>query len=199
MQSFHRSRWGILFEVLCAFAISASFAGAGMQTGASALLVASSVVALFGLVHAFGLVRRNPAVTVEQQHIEPQHGTQTDLPACQNADAPMAMAADQPPTTDNGVAESQPVEPAAPRAKAGRPAKATRKGSGRRASAPKAAKITEPAPPEETEAAEPAPVEEAEVAVAVHFDEAAHISHAPLFDPERYVRPQRAVFGRKAG
>ena len=198
MQSFHRSRPKIFFEVLCAFAIAASFAGAGMQTGASALLAASSVVALFGLVHAFDLVRRNPAVAVEPQHIECQPEAQTDLPAGQGADAPMATAADLRLATDNGVEESQPVDPAAPRVKSGRPAKAPRKGGGRRASAPKAAKITDPESAEEAEAVEPAPLEEVE-AVAVDFDEAAHISHAPLFDPDRYARPQRPVFGRKAG
>ncbi|MGH6705773.1 MAG: hypothetical protein ACREB1_03085 [Sphingomicrobium sp.] len=180
-----------------------------MQTGASALFVASSVVALFGLVHAFDLVRRKPAVAVEPQHIAFQPEAEIDLPAGQDADTPMAMAADLQLATDNGVEKSQPVGAAAPRAKAGRLAKAPRKGGGRRVTAPKTAKITDPEPAEEAdatepaslqeaEAAEPAPLEEVE-AVAEHFDEAAHISHAPLFDPDRYARPQRPVFGRKAG
>lgn len=188
MHSFHRSRGRILFEVLCAYAISASFAGAWMQIGASALLAASSVVALYGLVHAFDLFRRDPAAAVEPQRIEFQSEAQIDLPARQDADTPMMAAADERLPTDNAVEESQLVEPAAPRAKAGRPAKAPRKSGGRRANAPKEAKITVPAPTEEAEATE-----------LVFPEEAAHISHAPLFEPEPFVRQQRLVFGRKAG
>lgn len=199
MHSFHRSRGRILFEVLCAFTISASFAGAWMQIGASALLVASSVVALYGLVHAFDLVRRNPAVAVEPQRIEFPPEAQIDLPAGQDADAPMVVAADPQPTTDNAVEETQPIEPATPRASAGRPAKAPRKGGGRRANAPKAAKITGLPTSDEAEAPEIESPEEMEVAEPVSFEEAAHISHAPLFEPEPFVRQQRAVFGRKAG
>jgi hypothetical protein len=199
MQSFHRSRGRIFFEVLCAFTISASCAGAWLQTGAWALLVTSSVMALYGVVNAFDLVRRNPADAVEPQRIEFQPGPEIDVPAIQVADAPIEVAEDQQVTTSNGVHALQLVEPAAPRAKAARLAKSARKGGGRRASAPKEAKLTEQAPPDEPDATELALPEEAEVAAAVDFDEAAHISHTPLFEPAPFVRQQRAAFGRKAG
>jgi hypothetical protein len=199
MQSFHRSRGRIFFEVLCVFTISASCVGAWMQTGAWALLVTSAVAALYGVVHAFDLVRRDPAEAVEPQRIEFQAGPGIDLPASQVADAPMDVAADQQLTTDNAVEELQLVEPIAPRSKAGRPAKSTRKSSGRRANAAKEAKVTELTPPDEADATGLALPEEAEVAVAVDFDEVAHISHAPLFEPAPFVRQQRAAFGRKAG
>jgi len=199
MQSFHRSRGRIFFEVLCAFTISASCTGAWLQTGAWALLVTSSVVALYGIVHAFDLVRRNPVDAVKPQRIEFQPGPEIDVPASQVADAPIGVAADQKLTTDNVVNELRLVEPVAPPAKAGGPAKSTRKGGGRRASARKEAKVTEVTPPDEADATELALPEEAEVAAAVDFDEAAHISHAPLFEPAPFVRQQRAAFGRKAG
>ena len=199
MPSFHRSRGKIFFEVLCAFAISVSLVGAWMQTGAWALLVISSVVALYGVVHAFDLVRRNAAEAVEPQRIEFLAGPEIDLPASQVADASIVVAADQQLTPDNPVKELQLVEPAAPRSKAGRPAKASRKGGGRRSSAPKEAKVTELTPPEEEDAIKLALPAEEEVAVVVDFDEAAHISHAPLFEPAPFVRQQRAAFGRKTG
>jgi hypothetical protein len=199
MQSFHRSRGRIFFEVLCAFTISASCAGAWLQTGAWALLVTSSVVALYGVVQAFDLVRRNPADAVEPQRIMFQPGPEIDVPASQVADAPIEFAADQQLTTDNVVNELRLVEPVAPPAKAGGPAKSSRKGGGRRSSARKDAKIAELTPPEEEDATELALPAAAEVAVAVDFDEAAHISHAPLFEPAPFVRQQRAAFGRKAG
>ena len=162
MHSFQPSRGRTFFEVLCAFALAASFVGAWMQTGASALLAAASVAALYGLVHAFDLFRRNPTVAVEPQRIELE-------PA-----APLAAA-------DQQLVLAEPAS----RAKADRPAKAARK---------KKTNVTEPAPAEPVE-----PAEEAEVAEAVQFEEAAYISHAPLFEPAPFVRQQRAAFGRKSG
>lgn len=199
MQSFHRSRVRIFFEVLCVFALAASFAGAWMQVGASALLAAASVAGLYGLVHAVDLFRRNPAVAVEPQRIELPSEVQTDFPAFQDADALMVVAGHEL-TTYDAADESPLFEPAAHQAKAGRPAKAPRK---------KKTKVAEPAPVVEVEAIElappaegesaEAPAEEAEVAEAEPFDEVAHISHAPLFEPAPYARQQRAAFGRKAG
>ena len=61
MQSVHHSRARILFEVLCAFGISASWVGAWLQTYASAMLAAAAIAALYGLVHAFDMIRRKPA------------------------------------------------------------------------------------------------------------------------------------------
>ncbi len=190
MQSVQPSRGRILFEVLCAFALAASFAGAWMQLGASALLAAASVAAFYGLVHAFDLFRRNPAVAVEPQRIELPSEVQTDFPAFQDADALMVVAGHE--LTSDA---------APPEAKSGRPAKAPRKKKAKAAEpVPVAeAEATEPAPPEEAEPAELAPAEEPEVAETEQFEETAHISHAPLFEPAPFVRQQRAAFGRKAG
>ena len=62
MHSFHPSRGRILFETLCALAISASCAGAWVQTGASAFLPAAFVTALYGLWHLTDMRGRRPAV-----------------------------------------------------------------------------------------------------------------------------------------
>ncbi len=55
-----RARGKILFEVLCALALAASFAGAWDQTGSSALLGSAAVVALFAVYWLFGLFARDP-------------------------------------------------------------------------------------------------------------------------------------------
>ncbi len=198
MQSFHHSRGRIVFEVLCAFGMTASCVFAWRQTGASALLAAASISTLYGFVHLFELRPRRPAETVEPQRIDFEAEIERDLSAHQN-DGVRPSADDQPLAADNGFEEPDLIEPAAPQAKAGRPAKAPRKGGSSRASVPKEAKLTEPAPADEAEATELASPEEAEVAEAVHFEETAHISHAPLFEPAPFVRQQRAAFGRKAG
>ena len=71
MHSFHHSRGRILFEVLCALAVSVSCVQAWMQTGASALLGAAAAAALYGIVHLFDLRGGAPAVEVAEAQAEP--------------------------------------------------------------------------------------------------------------------------------
>ena len=59
MHSHQRSRVKVLFEVLCALSLAASFAGAWQQTGSSALLASASIMALFAVYWSFGLVARD--------------------------------------------------------------------------------------------------------------------------------------------
>lgn len=59
MHSHQRSRAKVLFEVLCALSLAASFAGAWQQTGSSALLASASIMALFAVYWSFGLVARD--------------------------------------------------------------------------------------------------------------------------------------------
>ena len=70
MQSFHRSRGRILFEVFCALAIAESCVGAWMQTGATAFLPAAVVAALYGIVNAFGMFGQRSTVAAAPQPVE---------------------------------------------------------------------------------------------------------------------------------
>ena len=200
MHSFQPSRWRISFEVLCAFGIAASCAGAWMQTGASGLLAAASVAALYGLVHFFDLFRRRPAVAEEARPAEIEPASPAESIA-----APKLGAVEPQPVAGNLVEEmrsaveaqlGQGDEEAAPPAKARR-AKAPRKSGGRRASASKGSMVAQNAPPETLDDA-PQP-EVANVAESEPFDEPFHAPVAPLFEPEPFVRQQqRTMFGRKA-
>lgn len=198
MHSFHHSRGRVLFEFVCALGIVASSVGAWKQTGASALLVAAFVAGLYGFVHLFDLRRRDSAEAVEPQRIEFEAEVQVELPAFQDTCVPLAVP-DQQPATDGTIEDADVVEPAAPPAGKNRRAKSSRKGGSRRAGAPQLAEVTELAPPEEAEVAVAMVHEEEEVAGLVPPEEAAHPPLAPLFEPEPFVRQQRAVFGRKAG
>jgi hypothetical protein len=62
MHSFHQSRGRILFEVLCAFGISACCVWAWMQTYATAMLGPAVIAGLYGLVRFFDMFRRVPVV-----------------------------------------------------------------------------------------------------------------------------------------
>ena len=177
MHCIHHSRGRILFEVVCAFTISASCVGAWMQTGASALLPASVAVALYGLWHLTDLAGRRPAVAgdaatgVDGQgdlleyldFADPRPEAVTEIEAAEVTEA------------------AEPVKPEAPR---GKP---TRKAGGRRKARKQVADVVLAAP-------------EAEDAALAPDDEAALPPPTPLFEPEPFVRQQqRAVFGRKAG
>ena len=59
MHSHHRARGKILFEVLCALSLAASFAVASVQTGSSALLASASIMALVAIYWSFGLFARD--------------------------------------------------------------------------------------------------------------------------------------------
>lgn len=201
MQSFHRSRGRILFEVFCAFAIAESCVGAWKQTGASALLPAAVVAALYGVVHAFDMIGRKSTVAasvpaVEETFVVP-------LPVEES-------------TGENGVEVAATAEQAPAREARARRPKAAPKGARRRAAAreQKIVEIAAPedvqvagiapavepglvAPREEPKAAEAAPPDEPNVTPLPRVEEPP-VPLAPLFEPEPFVRQQRAVFGRKA-
>jgi hypothetical protein len=185
MHSFHQSRGRVFFEVLCALAVSASCVGTWMQTGAPAPLAAAAATLLYGLVHLFDMRRPRPAVaklaTVEAVPVQP--------------------------VRDIVVADRVEVaEPAAPAERKARQPKAPKKTSRRRASAANAVEPTpvmavetpEPVPVVEASAPEPERVEEPTTVWPLAVEETAHAAPAPLFEPEPFVRQQRA-FGRKAG
>ena len=176
MHSFHQSRGRILFEVLCALAISVSFVGAWMQTGASALLPAAAVTLLYGLVHAVDVAGRR-SVGADPQPVEISAKPQVDVTA----------PADHLVTVEEGA--ELPEEAPLPARKARQP-KAPRKAGGRSAGTLREPKGITLVPPKKTPAAaaEPEAVEET-----------AHASLPPLFEAEPFVRQQRAIFGRKAG
>jgi len=191
MHRFQPSRGRILFEVFCALAVVASMIGAWQQTNASALLTAAAAVALFAMVRLFDLGRNDAVQTEQPQRIEfePDAEVQPIMPA-----APLTLV--ELPVPEAGSQEPEQVEPA-PRASAGRRKGGSRKGGGRRASAPKA-KAVEYGP---AEVAEP----ELDAAMEVHSDapelaspaEPVHVPHAPLFEPEPFVRMPRQAFGRR--
>ena len=119
MHSFHHSRGRILFEVLCALAVSVSCVQAWMQTGGSALLGAAAVAALYGMVHLFD-VRRQAAA------------------------APVAVS--EPAITRPVIVEEvTPAEPAGPQAAVEAKHKASRKTAARKPKA-KPAKAADPTP-----------------------------------------------------
>jgi hypothetical protein len=227
MHSFQPSRGRILVEVFCALAVVASMVGAWRQTDASALLTAAAAAGIYAMVRLFDLARNEPAQVEEPQRIEFEAEAQDAVPAAPAAQVPLAAIELLPPALEVVSDEPEPFEPApevvsdevetfepAPRTGAGRRKGGTRKSGGRRTSAQKAAEVVtfspaegaEPGPlaevappalagdPEvaEVPVAEEAPVETPEVPV-----EPTHIPHAPLFEPEPFVRMSRAAFGRR--
>ena len=183
MQSFHQSRSRIAFEVLCALGMSASFAGAWMQTYAPAFVPAAGIAALYGVVRALDMIRRKPATTVAEPVVAKP----------EVAAAPPATSAHEPVDEGDSVIRSWPLNTAPaveeiksetpPRAKAPRKKKQAAKGA-RAVKEPEVAEL----------AAEPLHA----VAIAPE-PEVEHAPIAPLFEPEPFVRTQRAAFGRKAG
>lgn len=213
MHSFQPSRGRILFEVFCALAVVASMVGAWRQTDASALLTAAAAAALFAMVRLFDLGRHVPVRAEEPQRIEFEPDVPDAAPAAPAAKVPLA-AVEPLPTAPGASEEPELVEPA-PRTGAGRRKGGARKTGGRRASAPKVAKVVEFAAVEEAEpaprveVAQPVLLEEPEIAEAPVAEEADietpefpvepahHVPHAPLFEPEPFVRMPRAAFGRR--
>ena len=209
MQSFHHSRARILFEVACAFGISASCVVAWMQTYATAMLPAAAIAALYGLVHAFDMVRGSQAASETVAVAEPA----TDH---LDADETAFVAAEAPEFVESpvmAVAEPSP--------------KRTRKSSKQKSSRarPEAEAtefVSEPQPeittvtvqpePEVAPVAEEVEPEAAAVAEETEFpelppelrivesasDEPTYVPATPLFEAEPFVRQQRAAFGRKA-
>ena len=203
MHSFHHSRGRIFFEVLCAFGIAASCVWAWQQTYATAMLPAAAIAGLYGLVHFFDMFRRRPAVA------EPVEAVEVVQPAAdQSEPAPMIEAPVfvEPPVFEAPVFAEAPVEAVA------EPAPKRKRKSSRQA--PKVAPVApEPEVVEAVAAPEPEVVEpkvfdtpEPEVVelqptmriVEDVPDEPEYTPATPLFEPEPFVRQQRAAFGRKA-
>jgi len=185
MHNFHQSRGRIFFEVLCVLAIAVSLVGTWMQTGASALVPAAAVALLYGVVHMFDMAGRKSAAPNPES---------VEIAADQRADAMTdfraAMAAAEQPATDEPVPEmSELTEPTPPPVRKARQPKGPRK----------RAKVAEIVPAEEAKAVELVPGEGPEAVAPLPLDEEHHGSVTPLFEPEPFVRQQRAVFGRKAG
>jgi hypothetical protein len=185
MHSYQHSRGRILFEVACAFGMSASCAWAWQQTYATAMLPAAGIAALFGLVRALDMLRAAPTAveTVE-----------VPAPAAIQSDPALVIAAPEP---------AEAVAEAAPKRKR----KASRKsedGSEKRESRlePEPVVSAEPeSQPTVVEAvAEPEAVEpQSELRIVENVaDEPQYIPATPLFEAEPFVRQQRAAFGRKA-
>lgn len=219
MQSFHRSRGRILFEVFCALAIAESFAGAWMQTHATAFLPAAVVSALYGIVRAFDMFGRKSTVAVAAA---PQ-------PTWSAVEPETALLADLELIPEESVQDDRP-EPAAPRASRARRAKSAPKASRGRTkvreekvaepaateeamvleSPPEEAVVVEPTPPPEPEVAAPPPPSAAQVVKLTPpenvqppapppAEETPPAPLTPLFEPQPFVRQQRGMFGRKAG
>lgn len=186
MQSFRHSRRKTLFEILCAFAVSASCVGAWIQTSAWALLSVSFVAAIYGLVHAFELKTVRSAATVDSQDAALAVCSQDDLLSDEDAGFPV-MTTDRQSMAEASIEEADPVEPSKsdPTTQVAR-AKTRGKGRGRRAKGAK-----------ETKAAELAPQDENEVEGHKAAAENTQLPLVPLFEPQPYMRQQRAVFGRK--
>lgn len=188
MHSFHQSRGRILFEVLCALAVSASCVGAWMQTQASALLGAAFATALYALWHLTDMRRPKPAVAGFTETIEPVDEVPGELlDRIENAPVeipPAPIAASEPALGAEELSTSEP--PAAEKAK--RP----RKPRAKKAAKPQEMPVEATAP--EAPMIEPLQVEPLEL---VASDEDRQPIE-PLFEPEPFVRQHRAVFGRKA-
>ena len=187
MHRFQPSRGRILFEVLCALAISASCVGTWMQTQAWAMLPAALVAFLWGLIHAFEL-RGHKAVMLVEQRIDFTSDPQEAVPVCKLDAAPPPALADQPFVSNIAVEPAEAFAPFAPKTGKSRRTKVPTKASARVAKVPKGPK-----------GAKPAPSDPPELAVVAPHEEAAHHSLAPLFEPEPFARQRHAVFGRKAG
>ena len=207
MHSFQPSRGRILFEVFCALAVVASMVGAWRQTDASALLTAAGAAALYAMVRLFDLGRREPAQVEEPQRIAFEPQVLDEAPV--NLAAELAPVALEPrPPAEVGFDEIAIAEPAPARPEPGRRKGGSRKGNGRRASAPKKVKVAELATaepiqveavalPEDPLFADPASAADPEAAEFAPQEPIAHVPHAPLFEPEPFVRMPRQAFGRR--
>jgi hypothetical protein len=149
--------------------MSASLAVAWMQTYSSALLAAAAVAALYGLVHASDMLRRNPLADQPAEAAEPAAGDQGDLLVYIDAVEDELLLDEAPEVAD--VAEE--AEP----------------------------EVSGPEQPPEPEAAEPEAAEPVtdDHSVEPASEEPEYAPVTPLFEPEPFVRKQRAAFGRKAG
>lgn len=203
MHSFHQSRGRILFEAFCALAVSVSCIGAWTDLGTLAFLPAAAVSALYGLVRLFDLRGRKPAAVVGFADAAVAGEIQGDLlayvPAAQSDPVVEVWPVNEV-VTETEIAqpvEEAALEPVASKPVAKKPARTRRKKPVE--AAPVTAEPIEDAPMLVAEpAADASPVEPEEPEVDA-AEESTHAPVAPLFEPEPFVRQQRAVFGRKAG
>ena len=207
MHSYQPSRGRIFFEVLCAFGMSAALAGSWLQTGATAFAAAASIAALYGLVHFFDMFRREPVIAVEPQRID--FDTPLEMPPVQipQTSSVPPMPVEPTPVVDIvgieelPVVEVVPIEPTPRPTKAGRTAKAPRKGGSRRKSALKNEEVAVLAPAEAVQGELPPLLDPALPDAAPEtLETPMHSPIAPLFESEPFGRqPHRATFGRKVG
>ncbi len=194
MNRFRRSRGRVSLEILCALTISLSLAGAWLQTGAWALLPASLAALICSMTLAADLKGGGKVPAAGPQRID------FDSDLAGNAAEP---AGDAPaPSADLSPAPRS-AEKAAPKARAARPKGSSRprKAGPKKAGAARAADQQVESPPRGAEppvSEEPLP-QPGEEPAQLFTGEPQHPPVAPLFEPEPFVRQQRAVFGRKAG
>lgn len=209
MHSFHHSRGRILFEVACALTVSASCVAAWMDLGIPAFLAAAAASGLYAFIHLFDVRRpRTVAVAAPAVAIDETEG---DLLAYVDAPAPAPPAGPAPSFVEL-VEEAAPVEEPAPVAET-RPIEvpAPAPKAKRRRSSKKAQPVAEVEPVVETEpldsgtplsevesTEESEPFEAEPTEPEPYDDPEEHSPVTPLFEPEPFVRQQRAVFGRKA-
>ena len=208
MHSFHHSRGRILFETACALTISASCLGAWMDLGAPAFLPAAAVSALYGLIHLFDMRGHRQAVAYATPAVELDAQSQGDL--LEYADTRAAEFA--PEVTQPSVEMHEDAASAADAASVIESEPTPEPRPKKRRSSRKAAPVAQVEPVQAVEPAEeeaPAPeIAAVEVAPLVEVEPMEspvpeesedHAPVTPLFEPEPFVRQQRAVFGRKAG
>ena len=169
MHSFQHSRARILFEVACAFGISASCVGAWIQTYAPAFLPMAGIAGLYGLVHAFDMIQRRPAADPVAEKVR--------------AYEPAPVTALEPEFSEP-PAESVPESAAKPK----------RKSSRKKTEPAVVVAAPEPEPEVVMEVAELKPA--IHVVDSVR-EEPEYIPATPLFETEPFLRQQRAAFGRK--
>lgn len=196
MHSFHPSRGRVLLEVFCALAVVASMVGAWRQTGATAFLLAAVAVALLAMIRLFDFQSKVVAVV----YPDVDAGVRDEIPT------PLI---DLPSASQTADVDSAKGEGRGSRTGSGRRKGGSRKGNGRRAS------VKELAAPEQSpdvagpETASEDPLSASsdtgetsglnvdQPAAAEFAEEPAHVPHAPLFEPEPFVRMQRQAFGRR--
>jgi hypothetical protein len=195
MSSVHQSRARILFEVLCAFGLSASCVFAWMQTYATAFLPMAGIVSLYGLVHLFDMRRsaetgRSAEPVVPSQDVAPVSMREPELAAV----APPAYV--QPPIDEVLAKVKRSQKPR-------KAAKARTRPAADNNVLP-AVELPEPPVVETAPVVESEPVRLEVVEQPAQTDpEEAEAEYSapvtPLFEPQPLVRTQRAAFGRKAG
>jgi hypothetical protein len=205
MHSYQHSRGRILFEVACAFGISASCLWAWQQTYATAMVPAAAIAALYGLVHAFDMFRRRPPVVESVAALQPAASQDASVHFESSEAAPMELV----------PAFVEPVQQVLDEPAPKRKRKASRKAEtlldnpesepqivpadpDPEPEAAAVADVTEPVV-EAVDVTAPEPEPEPQLHVVDTAPEAPEYYPAtPLFETEPFVRQQRAAFGRKA-